>query len=159
MKETRWNAKDSLLYLDSKQYVDTVLIPVIPISLRDNCKESANAAEFIQLLCLQLEKQFRGRILLMPSFPYLPNSNDSQNVFLLEPFMDELKSANFKHIVFLSTESVLKKYVEDFGGDFIWVPSIPLDSMEDSYKLSIMDNQVKQLLNIIVDIWQETETS
>ncbi|WP_283955948.1 DUF2487 family protein [Heyndrickxia sporothermodurans] len=36
----------------------------------------------------------------------------------------------------------------------MWLPSVPLEHMDEQYKHSIMEDQVKQLINIIVQKWQ-----
>ena len=36
----------------------------------------------------------------------------------------------------------------------IWIPSIPLEHLEDTYKDSIIESQVKQILNIFIKTWK-----
>jgi hypothetical protein len=48
--------------------------------------------------------------------------------------------------------------VEDrLEGGLIWLPSLPLEHMDENYRNSILDDQVKQLLNLFVQKWQNGE--
>ena len=62
-----------------KEYVDTAVIPLIPVSFGDeNETSAASMSEFITLLSTLLERQFTGRILLLPPFTYL-TEDDYEN--------------------------------------------------------------------------------
>lgn len=61
-----WNGRDTESFQQQKEYVDTALVPLIPISFESDMKETASQYEFMQLLTTLLEKQFKGRILLIP---------------------------------------------------------------------------------------------
>ncbi len=56
---------------------------------------------------------------------------------------DGLKESGVKHCFFLTSDSGWKG-VEDLMGDgLVWVPSIPLEHLDEQYKHSIMEDQVK----------------
>ena len=40
-------------------------------------------------------------------------------------------------------------------GSLIWLPSLPLEHLNDSQKISMIESQVKQLLNLFTRKWQE----
>ena len=56
---------------------------------------------------------------------------------------------------FLTSDSDGKRSRINSVIGLIWVPSIPLENLDEQYKHSIMEDQVKQLLNVIVQKWQK----
>ncbi|MDQ0213685.1 hypothetical protein J2S13_000079 [Oikeobacillus pervagus] len=151
-----WNAKDITLYLQEKQYVDTAVIPLLPIGLNEDLKDCATQVEFISLLTMLLEKQFKGRMMLFPSLTYLKNQEEGDKILEAKKWASMCKDAGFTHVFFLTSDSFWKMYEEDLEGQVIWVPSIPLEHMDESYKYSLMEDQVKQFVNIIVHKWQSS---
>ena len=49
-----------------------------PISLDEKIKQTAEMTEFITLLSMQLERQFKGRLILLPGFIYLKSTNGDE---------------------------------------------------------------------------------
>lgn len=72
----KWTAKDLDMYMQSKEYVDTVLIPLVPLSFKGQMKQSGSMNEFLTILSLEIEKQMKGRILLLPTFHYISDEMD-----------------------------------------------------------------------------------
>ncbi|MGV3465791.1 MAG: YpiF family protein [Heyndrickxia sp.] len=149
-----WNGKDVELYLKEKQFIDTAIIPLIPVSLGENLKHSASQGEFINLLTLHLERQFRGRMLLLPPLTYLSETEDTAKFNLLHEWEGKIKESDFSHVFYITSDSFWREKNETFSDDVIWLPSIPLENMEEQFKHSILEDQVKQLINIIVQKWQ-----
>ncbi|MCU9613701.1 YpiF family protein [Caldibacillus lycopersici] len=149
----RWTAKESALFFESKEYIDTALVPLTPIAFDEQGRETGNANEFIQLITMNIEKQFKGRILLLPAFTYFHSESDDWKNQLLASWLNELKS-NFKHVFIISTDQSWKPILEKSGNEFIWLPAVPLEHLEDEYKTTIIEGQVKQLLNLFVMKWQ-----
>lgn len=153
----RWNAKESALYYESKEYVDTALVPLIPISLGEKSKSSGNANEFIQLITMNLETQFKGRILLLPSVAYFTDITEEEKIKTLNLWIEHLKAENFNHLFFISTDQEWNERLNKESEHFIWIPSIPLEHLDDSNKRTIIQDQVQQILNVFVSAWQKAE--
>ncbi|WP_198508480.1 YpiF family protein [Bacillus xiapuensis] len=150
-----WNGKDTELYQQQKEYIDTVMMPLVPVSFSGDMKEAASQFEFIQLLTELLEKQFRGRILLVPPFSYRRKQEGEEKAAALNQWADEMSDAGFRHKFFFTSDSDWKLMEEAIDGTLIWVPSVPLEHMENSYKYSLIEEQAKQFVRIIVHKWQE----
>ncbi|MGG3913635.1 YpiF family protein [Rossellomorea vietnamensis] len=150
-----WNVKDIEVFEAEKAYVDTAVIPVVPIDFGKDIRVSAAQSEFINLLTLHLERQFKGRMMMTPSFTYRMSSSEEREVSELSQWAGELIESGVKHVFFLTSDSRWKKVEDKVGEGLIWVPSIPLENLDDQYKHSIMEDQVKQLLNVIVQKWQK----
>lgn len=149
-----WNSKDVENFQQQKEYMDTALVPLVALSFENDMKETAAQYEFIQLLTLLLEKQFKGRILLIPPFTYIKQEEEEKKLAALSHWSKELDKAGVKHKLFFTSDSSWKLAEEKIDGSLIWVPSVPLEHMEDSYKYSLIEDQAKQFVNIIVQKWQ-----
>lgn len=149
----KWNGNDIETYLKEKQFIDTAVVPLLPIAIGSEMKQAASQGEFIELLSLHLERQFKGRLLLFPAFTYLNTLEDHQQMDMLLNWEVKLKESGFSHIFYL-TSDISWREQDKTEGKLIWIPSVPLEHMEEQYKHSILEDQVKQLINIIVQQWQ-----
>lgn len=144
-----WNGKDSTVFQAQKEYIDTAVIPLILIDgSNQGFQFAASAADFTLSLANVIENQFKGRIVLFPSFSYLKKQDKPA---LLEDWREELNKAEFKHIFFITSDREWSTMVED--KNVIWIPSIPLDSMDQKMKNSILDDQLRQLVPILAEKW------
>lgn len=153
----RWNSQEIDQYKQSKQYVDTVVLPLYPISFEEDMKQAAIMSEFIQLLTMQLEKQLKGRLLLLPGFIYLNNQNSKNQLVLLHQWDQLLTDEHFKHLFYVTSDSYWKSLESKLAGKLIWLPSLPLENLEEHIKTSLIEEQVKQLLQLFFLKWKETD--
>ncbi|TDL34742.1 DUF2487 family protein [Jeotgalibacillus sp. S-D1] len=149
-----WNAQEIDLFLKEKAYIDTVVIPLLPVSISDGTRQEAEQAEFISLLTAMLERQFKGRMLLIPAFTYMTSRDHRAKIEELKSWCDELSAQGFAHTVCITSDTSWKGHEEELDANIIWMPSIPLHHMDDKYKRKIVDDQVNQLIKIIVQKWQ-----
>ncbi|MDP4162288.1 MAG: YpiF family protein [Bacillota bacterium] len=153
----KWTPQDIEMYAKSKEYVDTVVISLFPVSFGQEMKQSASMSEFLTLLTNQLERLFTGRILTLPPFTYLKNGNNEQWLPLLKQWEKKLQEEEVKHIVYLTSDSDWKMNEAELEGTLIWMPSLPLETMDDSQKFTLVQSQVKQLQQLVTQKWQENE--
>jgi hypothetical protein len=151
----KWVPKDIQTYIEAKEYVDTAVIPLYSVSLGDEMRQSAETAEFITLLTSLLERQFTGRMVLFPPFTYLKKESNENNIKDLADWEVQVKKADFKHIFYITSDSDWKLNEATLKGSVVWIPALPLGSMEESQKVSLIDSQVKQLLNLFTQKWHE----
>ncbi|MED1205005.1 YpiF family protein [Heyndrickxia acidicola] len=150
----RWTAKDADVFLKQKKYIDTIIVPLVPVSVGTNIKLLASQGEFIQLLTNMLETQFRGRMFLLPPYTYLAQQDEQRKQLNLLDWEKEILESDAAHLFYLTSDHYWKTCEHMYKGDVFWLPSIPLEHMEENYKFSIMEDQVKQLINIIAKKWQ-----
>jgi hypothetical protein len=151
----KWVSKDIETYLTAKEYVDTAVVPLFSVSFGSDLKQSASNAEFISLLSSYLERQFTGRMLLLPPFTYLNTKNPEEKLNELKKWEENIIVNEFKHIFYITSESDWKLYETQLEGSLIWLPSLPLEHLNDSQKVSMIESQVKQLLNLFTQKWHE----
>ncbi|MDQ0412099.1 YpiF family protein [Mesobacillus stamsii] len=149
----RWMAADVEMYQKAAEYVDTVIVPLLPVSLDAEMKQHASMAEFTGLLTTQLEKQFRGRIFLFPGFVYMKDEVDS--LIALNHWENTLLEKRFHHIFYVTSDSSWRQREKDLKGNVLWIPSLSLDQMQDEQKRTIVEEQVKQLLPLFIELWNE----
>jgi len=144
-----WNGKDSTVFQAQKEFIDTAVIPLILIDGSDEGFHfAASAADFTLSLANVIENQFKGRIVLFPSFSYT-KSQDKQSVF--EMWQDELSKASFKHIFYVTSDREWSTMGEE--QNVIWIPSVPLDSMDQKMRNSVLEDQLRQLIPVFAKKW------
>jgi hypothetical protein len=151
----KWVSKDIETYLTAKEYVDTAVIPLYSVSFGNEMKQSATSAEFITLLTNYLERQFTGRLMLVPPYTYLKNDRYEDIVNGLKKWEDNIEENEFKHIFYITSEIDWKNYEGELKGSLIWLPSLPLEHLNESQKISMIESQVKQLLTLFTQKWHE----
>lgn len=151
-----WNGKDVALYLEEQEYIDTAVIPLLPVSFGNEMKQAASQGEFILTLTSYLESQFKGRLLLFPPFSYLTDLPDEEKVRILSQWEEKL-GKQFKHIFYITSDSAWKTKEDKLSGQIVWMASIPLEHLTKDNKHSILDDQVQQLIHIIVQKWQNNK--
>ncbi|WHX60186.1 YpiF family protein [Peribacillus frigoritolerans] len=148
----KWTAKDLDMYMQSKEYVDTVLIPLVPLSFKGQMKQTGSMNEFLTILSLEIEKQMKGRILLLPTFHYL--SDEMYKVERLKRWANEVKENNFEHVFFLTSDFEWKKEERELENNLVWIPAIPLEGLEIEQAREMINQQVLQILDIFSYNWK-----
>lgn len=151
----KWISQDIDMYLQSKEYVDTVVIPLLPVSFSQDMKQTAAMSEFITLLSVQLERQFRGRLLMLPGYSYRKSAPMDKLQEDLRDWETELAANGFKYVFYVTSDSSWKANEIELGGNLIWLPTIPLEHLDQQSKNSIFEDQVKQLMNLFIQKWKE----
>jgi hypothetical protein len=151
----KWISKDIDTYLNAKEYVDTAVIPLIAVSFGNEMSQSASNAEFITLLANYLERQFTGRLVLFPPFTYLKNDDSEIILNQLKNWEENIEKNEFKHIFYITSESDWRLQEDKLSGSLIWLPSLPLSALNEQQKNSMIESQVKQLLDLFTRKWHE----
>lgn len=148
----KWNVQDVELYHQVKEYVDTVLVPLVPISFDDQMKQLATKSFFLSNLSMEIEKKFKGRIFLTPTFYYV--NGDQKKADSLQNWVIELKQTNFNHIYFLSFDKSWEKEEENLTGSFLLIPPVSMDNLEMEQIHEMLKQQSCQLIDIFTNKWK-----
>ncbi|MCM3637682.1 YpiF family protein [Sporosarcina luteola] len=144
-----WTGKDMDTYLLQKEYIDTLVIPLVKVETKmDNMKNSASSTEFVMHLASLIETQFKGRMMFAPPFAYTPET-DQQH--MAQTTLQEFSTTTFKHVFFLTTDHTWTSM--ELPGQVIWLPSIPLENMDASLRQSILEDQLRQALPKFTEEW------
>ncbi|WP_078596904.1 YpiF family protein [Evansella clarkii] len=151
----KWTTQQMDTYLNSKEYVDTAVIPLIPLDWEKDPKGKVSMGEFTSLVTEELERQFKGRIFQIAPFTYLSGEADEQKLERLLEWDRHFFKNGFKHIVYVTSDGDWKKLENELPDMLIWMPSLSLESMDASYAKEILNQQMKQMLPLITDKWQQ----
>ena len=144
-----FNVNDVQQFQAQKDFIDTALVPLLSLDFNDSkMKQSSSATEFLMSLTAFVEQQFKGRLMLIPPFSYTEQTKSSLAVDL---FKEDLKNAGFKHVLFITCDHTWTSYKEQL--EVIWLPAIPLESMDSSVKKTILEEQLKQIIPILTSKW------
>lgn len=151
MSFMHFTGKDMDQYVQQKEYVDTAVVPLVQLDLSVNAlKSSASASDYLQSLTNLLEKQFKGRILLFPPLSYSKTADRSR---IASEISKELGNTAFKHVFYVTTDPEWRT-IEN-APNVIWLPAIPTENMDQSFKLSVMEDQLRQVLPVFLKEWSK----
>lgn len=146
-----YNVKDVSDFLANKQFIDTVMLPLVQIDMSDEgIKQSSSASDYLLNLTNFIEHQFKGRIMLMPPLTYLKGVDQSGAIMLFE---QKLHEAGFKHVFFMTSDHTLTNLQETHN--IVWLPSIPLESMDATVKNKILEDQLAQVIPVFSAKWSQ----
>lgn len=148
----KWTSEDTDMFLQSKEYVDTAIIPLVQIGFGDNLKSLAGEGEYTSLITEDLERQLKGRIFLLPACTYISEQMHDREKTILQ-WYHELKD-NFKHIFFVTSDKLWRNEGGPHKDSVIYIPPIPMEHMDESLKRKMIEDQVSQILNIFLQSWR-----
>lgn len=144
-----WTSNDMDTFLQQQQYIDTLIVPLLKIETSvEMMKNSASASEFLMQLATFTEAQFKGRLMLLPPFTYTPSVDLSQ---IGKTISKDLQETPFKHIFYVTTDPAWTDI--ELVGEVLWVPSVPIESMNDDLKIKVIEDQFRQLLPKLTEKW------
>ncbi|TDM13221.1 DUF2487 family protein [Macrococcus lamae] len=127
------------------EYIDTAIIPIIDVDYRGQLMTIVDHYEVIQALTLEVENQFKGRVLLIP--PVQVQEDYTLPVVIGE----QLKGYGMKNVLFVSSmNSHFQTQLEHFK-----VNIFPLETMDDDFKQEMIQTQVKDLMRHIIAMWNK----
>lgn len=146
-----FNANDVTSFMAQKDFIDTAIVPLVSIDLSsEKMKQSGAEVDFVMSLTSFIEQQFKGRLLVMPPFSYMTSIKNEELPQQLEA---QLHNAGFKHVFFITCDHFWTN-----SGDIvniIWLPAIPLESMDASVKKSILEDQLRQVIPMLSTKWAQ----
>lgn len=150
----RWTSKEIDVYLSAKEYIDTVFITLVPISIHSELKQTVSMGEFSSILTNEVERQLHGRTLVIPPFTYFKNESHDEKFQKLFQWIKEIKDNGFRYVFLFTSDNEWKLIEDKLDATLIWLPAIPLEHMDDKYKSEILHDQTKQILQIVTNQWQ-----
>lgn len=152
----KWTLNDWAVFQKEKDYIDTVLIPFIPIHWGEGMKGTVTTGRFTTLLAEEIERQLKGRVILNPPFTYLESESLEMKRTRLDGWIEEIKSYGIKHIICLSTDpkwNFVHTENRTIGVTNIWVPALPIDHMDSKHRQDYLDETVGQVLRQMAQAW------
>ncbi|MEH7775248.1 YpiF family protein [Bacillus altitudinis] len=144
----KFQAEDADLFLQSKDYIDTAIIPLVGINA-SHIKQTVSLGEFTMLVSEDLERQLKGRVFLFPPYTYLEvNNRKQEDILALKQSLQE----HFQHVVFITSDNKWKEQLEVSESAFI-LQSVPLEHLKVNLKQKVIQDSVEQILNFLLQKW------
>lgn len=144
----KFQAEDAERFLQSKDYIDTAIIPLIRISA-NQIKQTASLGEFTILVAEDLERQLKGRVFLFPPHTYLEvNDRKQDDILAVKQSLQE----HFQHVVFITSDHQWKGQLEVNESLFLLHP-VPLEHLKVELKQKVIQDSVEQILNFLLQKW------
>jgi hypothetical protein len=118
-------------------------------------RQAAMMNEIASMVITKLERQFTGRVLLLPGFTYLATTNEEKLVSDLVTWEAELTSFGFSHIFYLTSDLNWKAREDQLAGTVFSLPDLQIDSIQESDKMASVEAEVKQLQTVFIQKWRE----
>jgi len=151
-RNLKWIVKDVEQFEQAREYVDTGVIPLLSISAAKEMKMVVEQGEFIELLSMELEREYKGRVLLLPAFTYIVESQKNEKGRLQE-WTNHLRSEGFKHIAYVTSDFSWKEDIKELQGDLFWFPSLALEQFSDQAKREVIHAHIKNIMVMLEEKW------
>lgn len=151
----KWKVDDLEKYIEAKEYIDTVIIPLMPFQLTN---EQTMLDEAFQETVLrhstnQIEEELSGRVMLTPLYTYIKTDHIENEVERLNEWINHLKNQPFKSVFFVTFDMQWKKVEQSLNGHLIWLPIGKKMDINSQEAKSIIDNQASQISEFIRMYW------
>src|SRR5699024_508794 len=137
-----YNFNDIKNLKEQIEFVDTAVIPFVSADLDDQALTHANDIELVQLVTIQREKQFRGRIFSTPAMTTVLSDTE-----VLKQYQKPLCDYGFKNVVILTHLNVDDEF------NSIKLNQMPLHEMSNDIKFDLVNDEVKKVMKSIISIW------
>ncbi|MED4301982.1 YpiF family protein [Geobacillus stearothermophilus] len=147
----KWTSGDVAIYEKERDYIDTALIPLLPVAIGQGARRLASGGELVGLVAAEVERQLRGRVFLLPPFVYFADEGRSQLLERLTNWTNRLRQEGMDHVFYVTCD---RAWQEETEASRIWlVPDVPLESMEESYRHELVKEQAAELIRFFVSCW------
>ncbi|MGE7215661.1 YpiF family protein [Priestia koreensis] len=148
----RWITTDMDQYLQAKEYIDCAIVPIVPVEFASSSKTVASG-EYVQALAYEMERQYKGRVLLLPAYTYLKSADLVTKKAELLDWKHYLIEQGLTHVFMLTTEAEWRQFDGELEGSLLWVPSLPFHAMKDEDKRDILQQQAESVSSIFTASW------
>jgi len=147
----KWTTSDLQQVLEHQQYIDTVIVPLCPVSLSKENISLAEQREDLIILTSEIERTYKGRVVIAPEFTYLLGEEAKTNRLL--QWNQEFKESGMKHIFFLTCDYDWKQLNSEMEESLIWLPALNINSLDETTQKVIVEKQLSHLNALFSKIW------
>ncbi|WP_161497069.1 DUF2487 family protein [Pradoshia eiseniae] len=147
----KYQTGDMEMFQRSREYVDTVIIPLNAITFEKGVNQAVASYEYLSLLTYELERELKGRIFLAHPVPYMKESGQEFKNGLLSQWREFYREAGFTYIRFLTTDN---KWLSAANQEeILWFPSIQTDKMPKEAIKQVLDDHTEQITELLREAW------
>lgn len=151
----KWEKADMGKYIEAKEYIDTVIIPLQPFHLSDEAslEKDTFQREVLSIYANDIEKELSGRVLLTPTYHYFKYTDLDVELQRLNEWIKDIKTLPFKNIFLITFELDWKKQEQNINGHLIWLPGLSTGDIRAKETIKFIQNQVEQVSELIRSYW------
>lgn len=151
----KWLSKDLEQFVKAKEYIDTVIIPLIPMTFSNDetMIETAFQKEVMEIYTMNIEQKLKGRVFLLPEYYYLKNDTITEEQTRLEQYIDNIKQQPFKYIFLITFDRNWRKITKQLDVELLWIPSLSNENLQSNELQQMIQSQVKAIEELIKDSW------
>ncbi|WP_414043036.1 DUF2487 family protein [Macrococcus sp. EM39E] len=139
-----FNHQDLKTLQNELEYIDTAIVPVIPVDYSKHLMDIADNYEMIQYVTMGVEQQFKGRLLVLPPLQVIDDT------MLIDTVESQLITFGFKNLVFVTPQ---KFNLEKDNVHKINI--LPLETLDNEMKQAFVQDNIKALMKTIVLLWNK----
>ena len=145
----RFDGLDAMKSLTERQYVDTLVVPLVELAFDEDMVRKAEGYEVIQAVALETERQLSGRTMLSPTLSYVDVEAGRS---LAEQVTAQATASGFTHVLFISSDLRFK------GSELpiIFVPPLALKGMSGEQSHTMVQNFATQVITDLSSRWMAT---
>ncbi|XCA82303.1 DUF2487 family protein [Exiguobacterium mexicanum] len=145
----RFDGLDAMKSLSERQYVDTLVVPLVELAFDEDMVRKAEGNEVIQAVALETERQLSGRTMLSPTISYV---DAEAGRALAEQVTVQATASGFTHVLFISSDLRFK----DSELPIIFVPPLALKGMSGEQSHTMVQNFATQVITDLSSRWMAT---
>ncbi|GAB3066113.1 YpiF family protein [Virgibacillus ainsalahensis] len=151
----KWSKTDIPNYMEAKEYIDTLLMPLIPFQFSNDSELDKNTFqnELLSVLSNEIEKELTGRIMLTPNYYYLKSSNKENEIDRINSWVEDVKNQPFTNIFFVTFDAAWKKEEQALEGTVLWLPANQSGDLYSKEMHQLVRGQVEQISELIRAYW------
>ncbi|WP_026906550.1 DUF2487 family protein [Paucisalibacillus globulus] len=151
----QWTKRDMGVYVGSKEFIDTAIIPILPFQLsqESNLSKSTSKREVLSIFATEIEKELSGRVLLIPNYYYLEYGDKLEEAKRLNSWNEEIQKQPFEHVFILTFDSGWKRFEKDLQANLLWVPGFQADDPNSDEMRQMIRGQVSDVVELIRSYW------
>ncbi|MGM8213967.1 DUF2487 family protein [Bacillaceae bacterium W0354] len=151
----KWKVKDIKQYVESKEYIDTAIIPLVPLNFSqdEEMVKLSFQKEVMELYTNHIEQQLKGRVFLFPEYYYMKNDKITNEQPKLEQYIESINHQPFKYIFLITFDRDWRKLIREIDAELLWIPSIKDGDLNQKETQQFIQSQVKEIEQLIMDSW------
>ena len=145
----KFDGIDAMKSLTERQYVDTLVVPLVELAFDEDMVRKAEGNEVIQAVALETERQLSGRTMLSPTLSYVDVDAGRATA---EAVLTKAVSSGFSHVLFISSDLRFK------GSELpiMFVPPLALKGMSGEQSHTMVQNFATQVITELSSRWMAT---
>jgi len=151
----KWLSEDLNKYVQAKEYIDTLIIPLetFHLSQEADLEKDAFLREVLGIYTNEIEKELSGRVLLAPAYTYLKSSDLKNEAERLNAWIYDSKSQPFASIFAVTFDNGWKKVEKHLDCDLLWLPGMKRGNIHSDESVRLIRSQVEQISELIRSYW------